>query len=58
VGIVSSALVSALSVPVLLSSAAQASDTMGGGASLLRASEAAMAHEHSVHVVSFNRAPA
>jgi hypothetical protein len=52
-GVVGCAMISALGIPALVSSAAQASGTSESGTSLLRASEAAIDHEHSVHVVSF-----
>jgi hypothetical protein len=52
-GIVGAAMISTLSLPIFVSSAAQASDSIQSGASLLRASESAIVHEHSVHVVSF-----
>lgn len=45
-------MISTLSLLVFVSSAAQASATTESGASLLRASEAAIDQEHSVHVVS------
>ena len=51
-GMVGCAFVSATSFSLLLSSAAQATDGAGSGATLLGASEAAIAHENSVHVVS------
>jgi hypothetical protein len=51
--IVSGAVISALSLPLFVSSAAQASDATRSGESLLQASEAATYREHSVHVVSF-----
>jgi hypothetical protein len=46
-------MISALGLPVCDSLTAQASGTAENGALLLRASEAAIDHEHSVHVVSF-----
>lgn len=52
-GVVGGALISTLSLSVFVSSAAQASGTTESGASLLRASEAAVDHEHSVHVAAF-----
>jgi len=51
--VVGGTLVSAVIMSSLLPSAAQATDAAGNGATLLSASEAAIAHEHSVHVVSF-----
>jgi hypothetical protein len=52
-GVVGGTLVSAVSLSLLLPSAAQATDAAGNGATLLSASESAVANEHSVHVVSF-----
>lgn len=52
-GVVGGALVSAINFSLLLSSAAEVSAATGSGVTLLRASEAATAHEQSVHVVSF-----
>jgi hypothetical protein len=43
----------AVSLGLLLPSIAQATDVTGNGATLLGASESAIAHEDSVHVVSF-----
>ena len=51
--IVFGAIVSALSLPLFVTSTAQASGATGSGESLLQASEAATYREHSVHVVSF-----
>jgi hypothetical protein len=52
-GMVGGFMISTLSLPVFVSSAAQASGTTESGASLLRASEAAIDQEHSVHVAAF-----
>lgn len=52
-GMVGGAIILALSLPVYVSSAAQASRTIESGGSLLRASEAAIDHQHSVHVAAF-----
>jgi hypothetical protein len=52
IGVLGGTIMSALSMSLILSSAAQASGSTETGTSLLRASEAAIDHEHSVHVVS------
>jgi hypothetical protein len=52
-GVVGGTLVSVVSLSLLLPAAAQATDATGDGATLLSASENAIAHEHSVHLVSF-----